>query len=100
VGIDELVSDLGNRPMSSEPSMSDPAKYIPADRPVRRSDARFNFGACGFGVSGTAGVGTVVELTDKFHRSAKCVNVAIPVIADIHFMSADRTVAIKDVQLP
>jgi hypothetical protein len=42
----------------------------------------------------------MVELADQFYRAFKCVNVAIPVIADIHSMSADRAVAIKDPELP
>ena len=99
-GINEFVSDLGNRPMSREPSMSDPAKDVSADRPMRWSNARFDFGTRGLGVSGTAGIGTMVELADQFHRTFACVNVAIPVIADIHSMTADRAVAIEDFELP
>jgi len=100
VSIDEFVSDLGNRPMSREPSMSDPAENVPADRPMRWSDACFDFGARGFAVSRTTGVGTVVELADQFHRAFERMKVAIPVIADIHSTSASWTVTIEDVELP
>ena len=86
--------------MSREPSMSDPAKNVPADRPMRWSDARFDFGARGFAVSRTARIGTMVELADQFHRAFERMKVAIPVIADIHSMSASRTVTIEDVKLP
>ena len=34
VGINEFVSDLGNRPMLGEPSMSDLAEDVPANRPT------------------------------------------------------------------
>ena len=97
-GIDEFVSDLGNRPMTREPSMSNPAKDVPADRPMRWSNARFDFGTRGLDVSGTARVGTMVELADQFHRTFECVNVARPVIANIHSTSADRAVAINNVE--
>ena len=42
----------------------------------------------------------MVELADQFHRPFEGMNVAIPVIADIHPASTDRTVAIKDVEFP
>ena len=80
--------------------MSDPAENVPADRPMRWSDACFDFGALGFAVSRTAGVGTVVELADQFHRAFERMKVAIPVIADIHSTSASWTVTIEDVELP
>jgi hypothetical protein len=67
VGINEFVSDLGNRPMLGEPSMSDLAEDVPANRPTRRSDGRFKFRTCGLGVSGTAGVRTMVELADQLY---------------------------------
>jgi len=80
--------------------MSDPAKDVPADRPTRWRDTRFNFGTRGLGVSRTAGVRTMVELADQFYWTFECVDVTIPVIADIHSMSADRAVAINDIEFP
>src|ERR1700688_753703 len=80
--------------------MPNPAEDIPADRPMRWGDARFDFGALGFAVPGTTGVRTMVELTDQFHRTVERMNVTIPVIADVHHAPTDRAVAIKDVEFP
>jgi len=42
----------------------------------------------------------MVKLADQFHRALECMKVTIPVIADVHPTSADRAVAIKDVEFP
>ena len=60
----------------------------------------FEFGTLGLGVPGTAGIGAVVELADQFHRTFEGMKATIPVIADVHHASTDRTVAIKDVEFP
>jgi hypothetical protein len=60
---------------------SNPAKNVPADRPMRRGDGRLDFGALGFGVPGTTKVGTMVEFADQFHRTVESMKVTIPVIA-------------------
>src|SRR5260370_24544511 len=98
VGVEEFALDLGNRPMSREPSMSDPAKNVPGDRPMRWGDARLDFGALCLGVSGTTGIGAMVELADQFHRAFERMNMPIPMIAYIHSPSTHRTVALKDVE--
>src|ERR1700722_2109116 len=49
---------------------------------------------------GTTGIGAMVKLADQFHRPFECMKVTIPVIADVHPTSADRAVAIKDVEFP
>ena len=49
---------------------------------------------------GTMGIGTMIELADQFHRALEGVEVAIPVITDVHPAPTDRTVAIEDVELP
>ena len=42
----------------------------------------------------------MIELADQFHRALEGVEVAIPVITDVHPAPTDRTVAIEDVELP
>jgi hypothetical protein len=42
----------------------------------------------------------MVELADQFYWTFQCVDVAIPVIADIHSMSTNGAVAINDVEFP
>ncbi len=37
-------------------------------------------------------------LTDQLHRSIQGMEVAIPMIADVHHASTDRTVTVKDVE--
>ena len=100
VVVEEFALDLGNRPVSREPSMPNPAKDVPADRPIRWSDARFDFGALGLAVPGTTGVGTMVELTDELRRAVERMNATIPVIADVHQMPTDGATAIEDVEFP
>ena len=80
--------------------MSDPAEDVPGDRPVRRGDGDFELGALGLGVPGAAGVGAVVELADQLDRAFEGMKAAIAVIADVHHVSTDRTVAVKDVEFP
>jgi hypothetical protein len=100
VDVEEFALDLGNPPVSREPSMSDPAKDVPADRPIRWGDARFEFGTLGLAMPGTTGVGTMVELTDQLRRAVERMNTTIPVIADVHQMPTDWTTAIKDIEFP
>jgi hypothetical protein len=40
----------------------------------------------------------MVELADQFHRTFECMKVTIPVIADVHQVSTDRAIAIKNVE--
>ena len=49
---------------------------------------------------GQTGIGAMVELADQLHRAVECMKATIPVIADVHHASADRAVAIKDVEFP
>src|SRR4029077_21217453 len=63
----ELELDLRDRPVSREPSLTDPAEDIPADGPMRKGDHALLFGTLGLGMSGTVGVGAVVELADQLH---------------------------------
>ena len=80
--------------------MPNPAEDVPADCPAWWGDRGFYFGALRLGVPGTAGIGAMVKLADKFHRAFECMKVTIPVIADVHPASTDQTVAIKDVEFP
>src|SRR3954463_12760631 len=78
--------------------MADPAEDVPADRPPGGGNGGFDLGALGLGVSGTVGVGAVVELADQFHGAFERVQAAIAVIADGHSPTADRAVAVEDVE--
>ncbi len=80
--------------------MPDPTEDVPADSPAGQGDHRFDLGALGLVVPGTAGIGTVVELADQLHRPVQGMEAAIAVIADVHHPSTDRTVAVKDVEFP
>src|SRR4051812_42968765 len=78
--------------------MADPGKDVPADRPLGWGDGGFGLGAPRLGVSGTEGVGAVVELADQLHGAFERVQAAIAVIADGHPPTADRAVAVEDVE--
>src|SRR3954453_5513504 len=78
--------------------MADPAKDVPADRPLGWGDGGFDLGALGLGVSGTVGVGAVVELADHLHGAFERVQATIAVIADRHPPTAGRAVAVEDVK--
>src|SRR3954466_5526776 len=84
--------------MAREPAMADPAKDVPADRPLGWGDGGFDLGALRLGVSGTVGVGAVVELADHLHGAFERVQATIAVIADRHPPTADRAVAVEDVK--
>src|SRR6185437_3878089 len=78
--------------------MSDPAKDIPADRPIGWGDGRFRFRALGLGVPGTTRIGAMVELANQFHRPFEGMKVAISVVANVHHVPTMRAVAIKDIE--
>ena len=78
--------------------MSDPAEDVPTDRQFRESDRDLELGALRLGMTRTVRIGTVVELADQLHRSIQGMEVAIPVIADVHHASTDRTVTVKDIE--
>src|SRR5208282_2774273 len=78
--------------------MSDPAEDVPSDRQFRESNRDFELGALRLGMTRAVGIRTVVELTDQLHRSIQGMEVAIPMIADVHHASTDRTVTVKDVE--
>src|SRR5215467_14919138 len=80
--------------------MPNPAKDIPADRPIGWGDGRFGFRALGLEVPRTTRIGTMVELADQFHRPFERVKVAIPVVTYIHHAPTVGAVAIKDVDFP
>src|ERR671916_174963 len=80
--------------------MADPTEDVPADGPLGQSDRDFKLGALGLGMTGTGGVGAVVELTDQLHRTVQGMDAAIAVVADVHPPAADRAVTIEDVEFP
>ena len=49
---------------------------------------------------GQRGSGAMVKLADQFHRTVECMNAAISMIADVHHMSTDWAIAIKNVEFP
>jgi hypothetical protein len=100
VRVEEIVSDLGNPPMSRETSVPNPTKDIPADRPMRWGDGQFNLGTLGLAVSGTARIGAMVQLADQLHRAFEGMDVTISVIADVHHVTTVWAVAIVDVEFP
>ncbi len=80
--------------------MTDPTEDIPPDRPLGRRDRDLEFGALGLGVAGAGGIGAVVEFADELHRTLEGVNPTVPVVADIHQPSTDRTMAVEDIEFP
>src|SRR3954453_2960114 len=80
--------------------MSDPAEDVPGDRHLGQGEGDLEFRTLGPGVTRTGGIGTVVELADQLHRTVQRVEPAIPVIADVHPPSTDRTVPVQDVEFP
>jgi hypothetical protein len=42
----------------------------------------------------------VVELADHLHRTIEGMEVAIPVVTDIHPVSADPTITVEDIKFP
>src|SRR5262245_814610 len=80
--------------------MSDPAEDIPTDRHRGRREGEFEFGALGLGVSRAGRIGAVVELADQLHRAARRMGPTVPVIADVHPPSTDRTAPVEDVEFP
>src|SRR3954449_3723521 len=80
--------------------MSDPAEDVPADRHLGQGDGDLELGTLGPGVSRTGRIGAAVELADQLHRTVQGRDAAIAVIADVHYPSTGRTVAIKDVEFP
>src|SRR5690349_8965160 len=80
--------------------MPDPTEDVPADSPAGQGDHRFELGALGLVMSGAARVGTVVELGDEMDGAIEGEEVAMAVVADVHFMTTVRAVAIDDVKFP
>src|SRR3954468_15830362 len=80
--------------------MSDPTEDVPADRPVRWGEGDFEFRALGLGMTGTGGIGAVVELANQLHRAFEGMKAARSVVADVHHASTDRAIAVEDVELP
>ena len=78
------MTDLGNRPVSREPTMPDPAEDVPTDGPGGQSDRRLHLGALGLGVPWAIRIGAVIELADEFDWAFKGVEMAIAMIADMH----------------
>jgi hypothetical protein len=93
-------SSLGDRPMPCEPPMADPTEDVPPDGPLGQGDRDFELGALGLGVTGTGGVGAVVELTDQLHRPLQGMDAAIAVVADVHHAPAGRAVTVQDIEFP
>src|SRR5262249_32193397 len=100
ISVPQLRLDLGDRPMTGTAAMPDPAEDIPPDRPLGQSDRDLELRALGPGVAGAGGIGTVVELADQLHRTLKRVEVAVPVVTDMHPAPAGRALPIEDLEFP
>ncbi len=86
--------------MTGESPMPDPAEDVPADAPTGQGDRRFDHGTLGLGMPGTAWIGAMVELADEMDRTIEGEEVAMAVVADVHFVTTVRAVAIDDVKFP
>src|SRR3954471_4533765 len=84
VVVAEFALDLGDRPVPRTATVTDPTEDIPADGPLGQGDGDLEFGALGPGVTGAAGVGTVVELADQLDRPLRGVDAPVSVVTDIH----------------
>src|SRR3954464_12800544 len=80
--------------------MPDPAEDVPADAPTGQGDHRLDLGALGRAVPRAARVGTVVELGDEMDGAVEGEEVAMAVVADVHFVTTVRAVATDDVKFP
>src|SRR5262249_61752334 len=92
--------DLLYRPVTSAPALTDTSEDVPPDRPLGQSDRDLQFGALGLGVTGTVGVGAVVEFAHQLYRPLEGVDPAVPVVTDMHRPPADHTGAVEDVEFP
>src|SRR3954470_1268981 len=100
IGVVKFESDLGDRPVPREPSLTDPAEDVPADGPMRKSDHAFLFGTLGLGMSGTVAVGAVVELADQLHWPVEGIETSLAMVTDMHHAAAGGAIAIDDVEVP
>src|SRR5260370_41290126 len=100
MGVEQLHTDLGNRPVSSKATVADPTEDIPTNDPPGQSDPGLGLGTLGSTVPGTAWVGTAVEFANQLKRTAQSEDAAIAVIANMHHPSAAETVTVNNVQLP
>jgi hypothetical protein len=100
VVVPEFRLDQGDGHRARAASMSDPTEDVPSDRHLGQRQGDFAFGALGLGVSRTGWIGTVLELADQLHRTVQRMEPTVPVIADVHPPSTDRTVPVKDVEFP
>ena len=94
------MTNLGNRPVSREPTMPDPAEDVPTDGPGGQSDRRLHLGALGLGVPWAIRIGAVIELADQFDWAFKGVEMAIAMIADMHHAPAKGAIPVQHVKFP
>ncbi len=96
----EFESDLRDRPVPREPSLTDPAEDVPPDGPMRKGDHDFLFRTLGLGMSGTVAVGAVVELADQLHRPVEGMETSLAMVTDMHHAAAEGTITIDDIEFP
>ena len=100
VGVEELAADLGDRPMSGEAAMADPAEDVPSEDPVGHGDRGLGLGADGLAMPRAAGVRAVVELADQMGVPVESEDAVMAVVADVHGAPAGRTGAVEDIEYP
>jgi hypothetical protein len=98
--IQELGSDLRDRPMSGAPPMSDPTEDIPTDDHLGQSDGDLELGALGLEVAGAAGIGAVIEPAKQLDRSIEPMQATMPVVTDMHRAPTAGAIAVDDVEFP
>ena len=100
VGVEELPTDLGDRPVSSEAAMADPAEDVPSQDPVGHGDGGLGLGADGPMMPRAARVGAMVELADQMSGTVEAEDVMMAMVADVHGAAADRARTVEDIEFP
>jgi len=86
--------------MSRKPTLPDPTENVPTDSPGGQSDRRLHLGALGLGVPWAIRIGAVIELADEFDWAFKGIEVAIPMIAEVHHAPAKGAIPVQHVKFP
>src|SRR6516165_924912 len=86
--------------MPRTPAVADPKKDIPPNRHLGWCDRDFEFRTLCLEVARARGIGAMVQLANQLHRPLKRMKPMVAVVADVHQPSADRTVAIKNIEFP
>ena len=94
----QIRTDLGDRRVTRESPMPDPAEDVPGDAPAGQGEGRFDLGALGPGMPRTARVGAAIQLGDEMDGAVESEEVAMSMIADRHQVPADRAAPVDDIE--